>query len=269
MTALDDAAERARATYEAAADAYDAPANGFWEVHGRRTVELAGVGPGSRVLDLPCGSGASAIAAARLGASVVAVDLASRLLELVRTKAAREDLAVDAVERDMRATGFADEAFDAVICVHGVFFVPDRPALLRELWRMVAPGGTLAVTTWGPGVLEPGATAFWAAVGAERPDLVRGFNPWDDLVEPEPLLALCAEAGIPGATAQLEAHEQPLAAPEEWWDVVMGSGFRGTVEQLEPDARERVRAANLAAIAGLASVHASAVYARAAKRVPG
>jgi 2-polyprenyl-3-methyl-5-hydroxy-6-metoxy-1,4-benzoquinol methylase len=269
VTALDDAAERARATYEAAADTYDAPANGFWAVHGRRTVELAGAGAGSRVLDVPCGSGASANPAARLGAAVVAVDLAPRLLELVRAKAADEDLAVETLERDMRATGFADASFDAVICVHGVFFVPDRPTLLRELWRMVAPGGTLAVTTWGPGVLEPGATAFWAAVGVERPDLVRGFNPWDDLVEPEQLLGLFAEAGIPGASAQLELHDQALARPEEWWDVVMGSGFRGTVEQLDPAARERVRARNVAALAGVGSVRASAVYARAAKPVSG
>jgi ubiquinone/menaquinone biosynthesis C-methylase UbiE len=265
---MDEAALRAQRAFDAAADSYDAPANGFWDVHGTRTVERLRLGAASRVLDLPCGSGASALAAARLGASVLAVDLSAGLLELARVKAGREGLAnLELKLADMRATGLADESFDAVVSVHGVFFVPDRVALMRELWRLVAPGGVLAVTTWGPDVLEPGASAFWRAVGDERPDLVRGFNPWDDLTTPEQLLDLYAAAGIPDARAVLEEYEQPVARAEEWWDVVLGTGLRGTLEQLDDAARERVRASNLTALADIRSVHAAAVYGSAVKAV--
>ena len=201
-----------------------------------------------------------------LGASVLAVDLSTGLLELARAKAGREGLAnLELKLADMRETGLADESFDAVVSVHGVFFVPDRVALMRELWRLVTPGGVLAVTTWGPDVLEPGASAFWRAVAAERPDLVRGFNPWDDLTSTEQLLELYAAAGITGARAELQAYEQPLASPEDWWDVVLGTGLRGTLEQLDEDAQVRVRDANLAAVADLRSVHAAAVYGSAVK----
>jgi SAM-dependent methyltransferase len=262
----DEAALRAQRAFDAAADSYDSPANGFWEVHGVRTVERLGLGPTSRVLDLPCGSGASALAAARLGASVLAVDLSEGLLELAGAKAGRAGLANLELKRaDMRATGLADESFDAVVSVHGVFFVPDRVGLMRELWRLVAPGGVLAVTTWGPGVLEPGASAFWRAVSTERPDLVRGFNPWDDLTSTDQLLELYAAVGIEGARAELQEYQQPLASPEDWWDVVLGTGLRGTVDQLDEGARARVRDANLAAVAGLRSVHAAAVYGMAVK----
>lgn len=165
----------------------------------------------------------------------------------------------------MRTTGLSDGSFDAVVCVFGVFFVPDRPALMRELWRLVRRGGTLAVTCWGPHVLEPGATAFWDAVAGLRPDLVRGFNPWDDLVSVEQVLELYASSGIGGARAELVEATQKLHSEDEWWDVVMGSGFRGTVEELDPSEAAAVRRANLAALRGTSSIDVSAVYAAARK----
>ena len=155
---MDAAADRARRTYDAAADTYDSL--GFWARAGSRTVERLALAPGASVLDVPCGSGASALAAARAGASVTAVDISESLIELARAKAPA-NLSVRIA--DMRDLGYEDGHFDAVVSVFGIFFVPDMPALARELWRMVAPGGVLAVTTWGDGVFEPGASVFWDA----------------------------------------------------------------------------------------------------------
>jgi ubiquinone/menaquinone biosynthesis C-methylase UbiE len=267
---LDDAGRRARRTYEAAADTFDAPANGFWALTGGRTVERLGLARGAQVLDLPCGSGASALPAAEaVGPEglVVAVDLADALLGLARAKAQAAGFSnIRFVQADMRDTGLPDESFDAVVCVFGVFFVPDRQALMRELWRMVRPGGTLAVTCWGPHVLEPGATAFWDAVAAVRPDLVRGFNPWDDLVSVDQLVELYASGGIEGARAELVEAAQALRSEDDWWDVVMGTGFRGTVEELDPAGAAEVRRLNVAALRGTPSIDVSAVYASARKR---
>jgi ubiquinone/menaquinone biosynthesis C-methylase UbiE len=269
MRALDDAARRAREAFDAAADHYDHPALGFWSRVGARTVERLGLRKGDHVLDVPCGSGASAVAAARAVGDtgrVVAVDLASGLLELARAKAEHEGLAnVETHEADMRALDYAGGSFDAVVCVFGVFFVSDPAGLVRELWRLVASGGALAITTWGPRVLEPGAAAFWDAVASERPDLVRGFNPWDDLVSEEQLLELYLRGGISGAAAELEEGEQPLATPEDFWAIALGTGFRGTIELLDVPARERVHDSVVSALEGVDAVQASAVYGLARK----
>ena len=64
MPALDDAKRTASATYNAAADSYDGPANSFWVRVGLRTIERLGLRPGEEVLDVCCGSGASALVAA-------------------------------------------------------------------------------------------------------------------------------------------------------------------------------------------------------------
>ena len=95
MTASNDAQARAAATYNAAADRYDDPANSFWERFGRKTVERLRPEAGSRVLDVCCGSGASALPAAQIvgpRGSVLGIDLAANLLELARRKAAARGL---------------------------------------------------------------------------------------------------------------------------------------------------------------------------------
>src|SRR6185295_238518 len=90
-----DAQTKAAATYNAASDSYDHPANFFWERHGRRTVERLGLAFGARVFDVCCGSGASAIPAAEAvgpGGFVLGVDLAENLLKLAKTKAQQRGL---------------------------------------------------------------------------------------------------------------------------------------------------------------------------------
>jgi len=203
MSSLDEAKARAAATYNAAADSYDDPANSFWGRFGHRTIERLDLPFGARVLDVCCGSGASAIPAAeRVGpdGSVLGVDLAAQLLELARAKAAARGLGnVEFQVGDMLDLGLPPGRFDAVVCVFGVFFVPDMAAAVRSLWSLVRPGGRLAITTWCPRLMEPATTAFWDSIRAVRPDLYKGFNPWDRTCDPPALLALLQEGGVPAA----------------------------------------------------------------------
>lgn len=265
-------------TYDAASDHYDDPALSFWDRTGARTVERIGLAPGARVLDVCCGAGASALAAARrVGPQgrVLGVDLAGRLLERARAKAAREGLAqaefrrgdllaLDRVEGDGRS-------FDAVVCVFGVFFVEDMAAELRSLYRQVDRGGTLAVTTWGADTFEPGDTYFWDAVKREDASLYKAFNPWDRISTPEGLAALFREAGIDGVRIEPEAVDHPLRSPEDFWSVVLGTGYRGTVERLQPAARERIRVACIEGLRrdAVRSIATNVIYATATKPAGG
>jgi SAM-dependent methyltransferase len=199
---------------------------------------------------------------------VLGIDLAANLLELARAKAARRRLEnVEFRAGDMMDPRVPDASFNAVVCVFGIFFVPDMAAALRGLWRAVRPGGKLAITTWGPRFLEPANTAFWNSIREVRPDLYKGFNPWDRVSDPPGVDAMLREAGIEGAEVVAEAGQHPIASPEAWWAAVLGTGYRGTLDQLDAAARERVRAANLAFIrqSGIATVEANVVFAIAPK----
>jgi ubiquinone/menaquinone biosynthesis C-methylase UbiE len=142
--------------------------------------------PGDRVLDLCCGTGASAIPAARAvgpAGQVIGADVTEPLLAQARQRAAGLPQAEFRLG-DATRTGLPAASFDAVVCVFGVFFVPGVPGFVAEMWRLVRPGGILAITTWGPDLWEPGSSVFWSAVRDAEPSLYRAWNPWDEVTTP-------------------------------------------------------------------------------------
>ncbi len=260
-------AERARDAYNAAADTYDDPALSFWEWFGRRTIERLDLPAGAHVLDVCAGSGASAIAAAeRVGptGSVLAVDLAERLLELAEQKAAARRLSNFRTRAaDMTSLGDAGASFDAVICTFGIFLVDDMAGQLRMLWSLLRPGGVLAVTTWGARSFEPAASVFWDAVGNRRPELRAAFNPWERIADPDSLRTVFEQAGIPEVSIEQEAREHPVASPQDFWTIAMGSGFRWTIDRLSPEDQQWLRDEVTGRLASITSIHLSAIYAAA------
>ena len=166
---------------------------------------------------------------------------------------------------------FDPGSFDTVVCVFGIFFVPDMEAALRELKRVVCNGGRVAITTWGPRFFEPASTVFWNSIRDVRPDLYRGFNPWDRICEVDAVIQLLAGAGLSDPQAVPESDSQTVNEPEDWWAMIMGSGYRGTVAQLDPDDRERVRLANLSFITrtSLRSLESNVVYATSINNAEG
>jgi SAM-dependent methyltransferase len=239
----------AERVYSAAADHFTRPALGFWEVAGEETVRRVGVRPGDRVLDLCCGAGASLLPAARAAGpsgSVIGVDIAGPILERARQRLDAAGFGgVRLVQSDAMATGYDDASYDVVVCVFGVFFVADMSGFVREMWRMVRPGGRLAVTTWGPGVWEPATGMFWDSVRDLRPDLHRAVNPWEQITTPEALAALLAAGGVDAPEAAAVPGRQALDSPDDFWDVVLGSAYRGTVDVMDEPEREALRAAVL------------------------
>ena len=270
----DPAKLKAAQTYDAASDHFDDEPLGFWARYGRHTIDRLALRPGMSVLDVGCGTGASALPAAEAvgpGGSVIGIDLAGNLLEIARRKASMRGLANVRFEiGDMEALNYPDDHFDAVVCVFAIFFVPDMTKQVRELWRMVRPGGQLAITTWGPRMFEPGSSAWWAAVKEVRPDLVAAFNPWDRITRPQAVQHLLREVGIAEAEVVAATGRQPLREPDDWWAVVLGSGYRWTVEQLGPIAAEQVRKTVLARLRAenATSIETNVILAKARKQNP-
>lgn len=262
-----EAQQRAACTYNAAADFYDASPLGFWDYFGRRTIELASLVTGSRVLDVCCGTGASALPAAEAvgpTGSVVGVDLAEGLLEMARAKSMQLRLGnIEFELGDMLSLRFPAASFDAVVCVFGVFFVPDMAKAVNELWNRVRPGGKLAVTTWGANFCEPANDAFWRSIKKVRPDLYKGFNPWDRISDPASLRKILDEAAVAAPKIIVENRLHPIKSPDDWWTIILGSGYRGTIEQMNKVQRKKVKETNLASVRSkkISSVETNVLYA--------
>ena len=112
--------------------------------------DAADLRAGERVLDVACGSGTGAIAAARLNCDVIGVDYVPALLERARERAAAERLDVDFRDGDAEALPFADATFDATITVVGSMFAADHHKAAAELVRVTKPGGTIGLASWRP-----------------------------------------------------------------------------------------------------------------------
>jgi ubiquinone/menaquinone biosynthesis C-methylase UbiE len=106
------------------------------------------VRPGERVLDIASGAGGAALALAEAGVAVTAIDGSVGMIDRVRARAAAHGVAVDARVMDGMRLEFPDHAFDAALSVLGVVLFPDAAKGLREMRRVVHPGGRLAVVTW-------------------------------------------------------------------------------------------------------------------------
>jgi ubiquinone/menaquinone biosynthesis C-methylase UbiE len=118
-----------------------------------RMVELAGIGPGGRVLDVAAGYGEPSLTAAgRAGpdGSVVATDISAEMLALGRERAADAGLDnIEFVQADAASLAFADSSFDAAVSRFGIIFEPDPDAAAAAIRRLLKPGGRLSISSWG------------------------------------------------------------------------------------------------------------------------
>lgn len=231
--------------FDNASDQYRAGPAYSWGRIGAALVEAAAPRPGERVLDVASGAGTTAIPAAiAVGpqGSVVAVDLSARLLGFAQEAASEQGLTnLTTRVGDFEATGYADGSFDLVLCSLGIFFTADIPAGLRELWRLVAPGGRLAVSTWAGRGLEDVFESFGAAIKDVWPEVPENDSlPWQSIGTPDGLLAAFATAGAGEPVVAPFAFSEPVADGRMWANF-MGSGLRGLLDRFTPEQQERIR----------------------------
>ena len=117
---------------------------------GAHVLELAGVGPGTKVLDVACGTGHASIPAAQAGARATGLDPSPELLEVARERAADYMVEVEWVEGDPQDLPFEAASFDAVVSTFGHMFAPDHERTAAELRRVCRAGGSIAVACWTP-----------------------------------------------------------------------------------------------------------------------
>jgi SAM-dependent methyltransferase len=168
-------------------------------------LDAAAVGTGHTVLDVACGTGVVAAAAAeRVGPSgaVTGVDINPGMIAVAaRTRGVRW------AQADAARLPFPDGGFDRVLCQAGLQFVPDRLGALREMRRVARPGGRVALLVWRALHHSPGfaalADALQAVVGPDAAAVMRApFGFGDD---PRPLVTLLDSAGFSDVDVQARA----------------------------------------------------------------
>ena len=120
---------------------------------GENLVAKLGITPGLKVLDLGCGDGTTAIPEAKLGATVLGVDIATNLVEAGNLRVKNEGL-TNLTFQEGDATDLnqlKDESFDLVVSIFGAMFAPKPFDVAKEMVRVTKPGGRIVMGNWIPG----------------------------------------------------------------------------------------------------------------------
>jgi hypothetical protein len=144
-------------------------------------------------------------------------------------------------------------------------------AQVRKLWRLVRPGGQLAVTTWGPRSFEPAFSAWRRIAEQVGPGTVPDRLPRERLAAVQAVEGLLADAGIPDADVVVEEGHQPLGSPEDWWTIVLGTGARRLIDRMPAHQAARVKSASLDWLCenDIDAIETNVIYAVATKRPNG
>lgn len=207
-------------------------------------VDLAAIGPGERVLDVACGTGVvTRLAAGRAGDTgrVVGLDINPAMLAVARSLPESGGEPVEWIEASALEMPLPDGAFDLVLCQHGLQQVPDRLSALREMRRVLAPGGRVALCVWSRIEGSPGMAALVAALerhaGVEAADNRRAPFALGDPAELESLLV---DAGFRDVRVQTLVETARFPSPEAMVDAQLAATPLSTLGAFTDEARQRV-----------------------------
>lgn len=179
-------------------------------------IELAGLRPGERVLDVACGTGVvTRVAAERVGPTgkVTGLDINKEMLAAARAQAAPPT--VEWVEGSALAIPLPDGSVDAVVCQQGLQFFPDRVAAAREMHRVLAPGGRLALSVWRSVDHQAAFRALEVAL-AKRVGVERSALPPFGFGDRDALRAVMSAGGFGDVRIRVEVKTTRFPSPQRF-----------------------------------------------------
>ena len=200
------------------ASAYAAELLDEFNFYAGQALDLAGVTAGQRVVDVATGPGTLAMLAAERGAIVDALDFSSAMVAEFQRRLREQPLpGITIREGDGQQLPFGDSHYDAGFSMFGLMFFPDRVRGLRELHRVLKPGGQVVISSWmqfeGPFAL------VLEAIRAEMPTLPFGQGK-GPLSEPDDFRTELGQAGFANVTVQERQRVTRAPSLAEFWGSV-------------------------------------------------
>jgi 2-polyprenyl-3-methyl-5-hydroxy-6-metoxy-1,4-benzoquinol methylase len=201
-------------------DTYIVPAiNEPWS---RELIKRAQVWKGDRVLDVATGTGIVACRIAGTGASVTAIDPDAASLVQAKVRATDENVSVKWLEGSAEALPFRAPAFDLVTCREGLQFMTDRALAVREMRRVIVPGGRAVLSCW-TAVEQQGAYSVLDEVA--RAHLGKGFEPAFSLTDAADLNKLLVDAKFFAITVETVTRQVRVPDPQRFARTVLRRPF--------------------------------------------
>lgn len=232
--------------WDLVAEGYAETTMGFFEGYADAALEMAGLAPGGRLLDLACGPGTLALRAAKTAGRIDAIDFSPEMIAILKREiAARGIDNIEPLCGDGQDLPYDDDSFDAAFSMFGLMFFPDRMAGYAELYRTLRPGGVALVSSWGPLSGSPAQDVMFGAMRQIIPGMPPAQEKLESLENPDYFRAEMERAGFVDVRVEGVTCETAFDSAEDYWARTVRGGapllaLKASMGEAEWAAKEKI-----------------------------
>jgi ubiquinone/menaquinone biosynthesis C-methylase UbiE len=240
--------------WDAVSSGYDEATRPYLAKFSTVGLEALGLTKDMRLLDVACGPGTFSLLAAPMVGSVTAVDISAQMLKLLRRHITEEKISnITVVEADGQNLLFEDASFERAVSMFGLMFFTDRLAGMRQMHRVLRPGGRALISSWAPLAQSFAMGVVFEAVRILDPTREAPVTDIRSLENPQVLHDEMVSAGFDRVTVSPAECEMEAADADAFWEAMLKGALPlvllrknlGSAEWAarEPQARDYVRSA--------------------------